>query len=665
MDKFNISENIEITEIEVTQSQSKDKHVNQKPNAYYLRNSQYLKKEERDPALVRSYELDGYLVPITNPEVLEKYQERFSYELVYDPILDKPLPIRKLLSLKGWKKDEQRLRFLEINERCQQLGIKVKEGKNHPDPVLKKLLSEYEEVEEQLRIIDRELNYQDLMIAKEEHWEDPIPLPEGLSPVGSFSQDMLPEALRNWIMDIADRMQIPPDFSAASCTVVLSSLIGRKFGIYPKRKDDWLVIPNLWGAIVGRPSLLKSPAIAEIMKPLDNLVDKAFNQYQSKTTIYERELMLLDAKKSAFKDHLKQSLKKAAKSGSSFHIEQLQQEDIGKPAVPILKRYKTEDSTIEKIGEILKDNPQGILIHRDELSGWLNSLDKYGHEGDRAFYLEAWNGAGSFIVDRIGRGTLHIPSLCLSILGGIQPGPLSSYIYQASKGGAGDDGLLQRFQLLVWPDAPKKWKNVDRFPDNQSKQRAYKIYQALDALPFENPEPMGLRFSNEAQEAFDEWRNQLELRLRSGQLIPSLESHLAKYRSLMPSLALIFYLVECLDKNIEFSSINLAATNQAIKWCIYLESHANRLYSSAECSQLDSARALTNKIKNGEIQDGCSLRDIYYAKHWARLSNRKEVEDAVNILEDLGWLRVKKIAGNGRPRATIQLHPLFLKNAIL
>jgi hypothetical protein len=79
---------------------------------------------------------------------------------------------------------------------------------------------------------------------------------------------------------------------------------------------------------------------------------------------------------------------------------------------------------------------------------------------------------------------------------------------------------------------------------------------------------------------------------------------------------------------VEFSSINLAAANQAIEWCIYLESHANRLYSSAESSQLDSARALINKIKTGEIQNGCSLRDIYYAKHWARLGNRKEVEDA-------------------------------------
>lgn len=328
-----------------------------------------------------------------------------------------------------------------------------------------------------------------------------------------------------------------------------------------------------------------------------------------------------------------------------------------------MKRYKTEDSTIEKIGEILRENPQGILIHRDELSGWLKSLDKHGHEGDRSFYLEAWNGNGSFTVDRIGRGTLHIPALCVSILEGIQPGPLSSYVYQACKGGMGDDGLLQRFQLLAWPDAPKTWINVDRFPNNDAKMKACQIYQELDNLPFDkNQKSIELHFDDDAQFLFDEWRNELELKLRGGELFPALESHLAKYRSLMPSLALIFYLIECMDQRVNFSSINMAAAMKAIMWCKYLESHAKRLYSSAQCLELESAKALMNKIKKGEVQEGCSLREIYYARHWTHLSNRKEVDDAVNLLQELGWLRVVSIATGGRPTQIIRLHPLLKKS---
>jgi putative DNA primase/helicase len=93
----------------------------------------------------------------------------------------------------------------------------------------------------------------------DDEWEDPAPLPEGLPPVVSLDPTMIPEPLRGWIVDVSARMQIPPGFAAVGAVVVAGSLIGRKIGIYPKRRDDWLVVPNLWGAVVGRPSLLKTP----------------------------------------------------------------------------------------------------------------------------------------------------------------------------------------------------------------------------------------------------------------------------------------------------------------------------------------------------------------------------------------------------------------------
>ena len=32
----------------------------------------------------------------------------------------------------------------------------------------------------------------------------------------------------------------------------------------------------------------------------------------------------------------------------------------------------------------------------------------------------------------------------------------------------GDDGLLQRFQLAVWPDVAGPWRKVDRWPTGRS-----------------------------------------------------------------------------------------------------------------------------------------------------------------------------------------------------
>ena len=315
-------------------------------------------------------------------------------------------------------------------------------------------------------------------------WEEPVSLPEGLPPVARLVPSMVPKPLRGWLVDVSERMQIPLDFVAAAAIVVAGFLIGRKLGIYPKRYDDWLVVPNLWGALVGRPSLMKSPALAEVMKPLLRLVAEAYQDFEKATLSYEIDVMIAEAAKDALKAKLKNAAKEAASSGNRSKLEEIARDyrDAEVPEKPILKRYKTEDATVEKISEILLENPMGILNHRDELSGWLYNLEKQGREGDRAFYLESWNGTGSFDVDRIGRGSLHIPALCLSILGGIQPGPLSTYVYQATRGEKGDDGLLQRFQLLVWPDPPTTWRNVDRRPDTEARDKAYKVFKQLDAL---------------------------------------------------------------------------------------------------------------------------------------------------------------------------------------
>ncbi len=202
--------------------------------------------------------------------------------------------------------------------------------------------------------------------------------------------------------------------------------------------------------------MLKSPALAEVMKPLSRLVAEAYDEYQKAMLAYETDVMVADATKAALKDELKRAAKEAARSGDRSKLDEIacRGQDTEVPEEPILRRYKTEDATVEKISEILLENPQGILVHRDELSGWLRNLEKQGREGDRSFYLESWNGTGSFDVDRIGRGSLHVPALCLSILGGIQPGPLSTYVYQATQGERATTGCCSASSCWCGPTLP-------------------------------------------------------------------------------------------------------------------------------------------------------------------------------------------------------------------
>jgi hypothetical protein len=72
------------------------------------------------------------------------------------------------------------------------------------------------------------------------------------------------------------------------------------------------------------------------------------------------------------------------------------------------------------------------------------------------------------------------------------------------------------------------------------------------------------------QELFDGWRAALEQRLRAEDEHPVLLSHLAKYRSLMPSLALILHLIDGDDRGVG-GPVSRVAAERAGAWCQHLE----------------------------------------------------------------------------------------------
>ena len=375
-------------------------------------------------------------------------------------------------------------------------------------------------------------------------WPEPKSLPNGLLPVASFDPDALPASLAPWICDISDRMQCPLDFVAIPALVALGSVVGCKIGIRPQRKTDWIEVPNLWGCIVGRPGAMKSPALKEAIRPLERLEALARKKNANAAAQYAVEMDIHKIKVSCV---VKQA-KAAHKLGEE--IEAIDR--VRPPEEPKSRRYLLHDTTYEALGEVLVDNPIGILAFRDELMSMLRMLDREEAAAARGFFLTAWGGTSSYSFDRITRGKLHIESACLSLLGSTQPGRLAEYVRRAVGGGGSDDGLIQRFGLLVWPDQTPEWRDVDRFPDNAARDKVWDTFTRLDAL---NPDAIAaqrddyesipfLRFDEAAQSLFSDWRREIEFKLRAGDLHPALESHLAKYRKLVPAVALLLHLAD-------------------------------------------------------------------------------------------------------------------------
>ncbi len=492
-------------------------------------------------------------------------------------------------------------------------------------------------------------------------WPESTPLPDGLPPVPEFDYELLPALLRRRVEDISQRMQCPADFPAVTTMVMLSAIAGRRCAIQPKRHDDWLVVPNLWGMVVGRPGIMKTPAIEEALRPVNILQTRAMEQHAAAMVQYEAECMLREQSKRVANDKIRQALKKGRKGeAAEFAEEATQFQD----QPPVCQRYKVNDPTVEKLGEILKENPAGLLLYRDELNGFFRTLDRQGHEGDRAFYLESWNGKGSYTVDRIGRGTIHIPAVCLAVLGSIQPGPLSDLVRGLR--GSGDDGFVQRFQLAVWPDASRHWRNVDRRPDVAARDEVQVLAEQLVGLPVcagadDLKEVRAFRFAEDAQELFDLWRADLEQRIRSDEEHPMMEAHLAKYRSLVPSLALLSHLAEGASVG-SGSPISEDSVTRAIAWAEYLEPHARRIYAPAISPDMDAARALSVRIKAGDIGARFALRDVY--RHgWSGLSTRDEAAAAVAVLIEYDWLRGQTEQTSGRTRTVYEVNPVLAKDS--
>ncbi|MDH7797519.1 MULTISPECIES: YfjI family protein [unclassified Beijerinckia] len=482
-------------------------------------------------------------------------------------------------------------------------------------------------------------------------WSKPKPIPSGLLPVAAFNHAYVPDAIGGWIMDISDRLQCPPDFVAVSAVTALSAALGAKVAIGPQQRTSWTEAANLWALVVGRPGALKSPAMQEAMRPLFRMEDEARAINTAAMTDYANQMEAYKIQKAGAADK--------AKKAPGVQEAAIILSGITEPDKPKVPRYVVNDCTFESLGEILANSPDGVLSYRDEIVSLFKQLDAAEQAPARGFFLSSWGGLGSYTFDRIGRGHIHIPRCCVSMLGSTQPGKLAEYLAKANSGGNGDDGFIQRFGLLVWPDGAGDWKDIDRWPDATHRDRAVECFERLYKL---TPAAIGaqsgeydaipvLRFDDEALEYFQVWRSGLEGLLRSGELSPALESHFAKYRKLVPALALINHVAD-----VGHGPVGIASVAKAEAFATYLDSHARRAYGSGQELEAGAARAVLRRIRRGDLIDGFTARDIRRAQ-WSGLSSIDMIKAGLELLSDLNWIAPVQLQTNGRPKTIYAINP--------
>lgn len=226
-----------------------------------------------------------------------------------------------------------------------------------------------------------------------------------------FPIEALPAVLRAFVEVRARVIGADPCGLAWAAISACSATLDGRLRVKMRRHDTWSVPAPIWVALVGQSSTKKTPIIREAWTPLEEVQAKALRAYASEMHAYNQ-------------------LSKADKA------------DAREPLPPL--RMVTHNATMEAIQGILANQDRGLGILADELAGLIAGMDKYTNKGgaERGFFLQLYNG-GSYVADRVGRGTVAINNLLGTICGGIQPDRLSQFSDLT------DDGLWQRFIPII------------------------------------------------------------------------------------------------------------------------------------------------------------------------------------------------------------------------
>jgi hypothetical protein len=289
-----------------------------------------------------------------------------------------------------------------------------------------------------------------------------------------FPVELLPDPVGSFVADAAERLSADAVLVAFPMLASIAATIGnrRRIELWP----GWLEPPILWMAGVAAPGSNKSESANKALQFIRQRQHDAFAAHGAAMAEWEAEK----------REHDRASRRRDADAGPP-------------PERPTAERVLVDDITIESLGPILQANPAGVLVARDELSGWFDfdrySADKGGGEASR--WLSCYN-AAPLTVDRKLTGTFYVPAAAVAICGTIQPRVLARVV-----GGKHiDNGLLQRF-ILAAP--PRRMKEIPRGDvDFATVEAVRAMFAALAGLrPEDDGSPTVLDLGPEAAEA---WR---------------------------------------------------------------------------------------------------------------------------------------------------------------
>lgn len=446
----------------------------------------------------------------------------------------------------------------------------------------------------------------------------------------------------DWIREAAEGKGAPPDYIAATLMTVVSSFIGNTRVISPW--DDWTEPPMLWVAIVGSPSAGKSPAMDAVLSAVDQLEKQDEPDFEAAMEAYRKKEMIASVAKAAWKK-LAQNAIATEEAMPPFPPEA---EEPDKPTPP---RYRIADVTTEKLVEILSLQDRGVLMVRDELSGWLASHERYNNSGGRSFYLEGFGGR-RFRSERVRHETPQVVRrLSISILGSIQPDKLFSRFLASD-----DDGLVARF-MYAWPDSSPIIRPEGAIDHTRLVRALRKVLDLDFGADLEgNPLPKKIGLTDSALEAFQEIREHCRRLEDDSQGM--LTSVIGKFPGAVLRVAAALVHLDWSTTDEEPPSmidLELIERARTLTFGYFLPMAKRCFGDAATAPEVRSAFNLARWVHEGD-QTEFTVREVQRKKLFG-LDTAEKIRGALDVLTDAGWVRYNPEESGGRPRQLYRVNP--------
>ena len=468
------------------------------------------------------------------------------------------------------------------------------------------------------------------------NWPVPTPIRASGARLAPFPVAALPPVLKDFAEALAVSTSTDP---AMAATAILSALSYCFSGVYRVQgKADHTEPLVLDSLIIAEPSTKKSPVISAIKRPYADFATD-WNE-RHKTEIFHAQ---------AEKKLMEQQISELEKSEETTadEIAELRTK-LSDSQTADFRRIIVDDITPESLVYQLKQN--GTLLMISDEAGMLGNFSgRYSNNVPNLdLLLKSWNGE-SYISDRATRESVSLKrpymSVCLAAQPYVFDGMMSNSAFRGS-------GLLARFVYCFPKDLTGK-RNYDSEPVPKSVSEGYKrlIYALLErkfALPVSKTREKIISLDGVSYGLFVSFCNDYLERELLGDLAFCADWG-GKMHGLLLRIIGLLHGVKCAveGKNPEDVRVSERTFTDAFAIALYYRDQTVHAYGLGDfdAGTLQAERIIA-KIKSRGITN-IRQGDLYRLCRCKLFKNSSEFDEAVNMLEDYGYLSSEAIPAEG------------------